>query len=507
MSASDQVEPAVPSIREGLRAFGRDVWLYWAQNALLRIGQFALLPVYLAYLRPEDFGTLALAAVYGALVGVVLGLGLDASILRFFHEWPHAERRRRLGTVWVFSALTALLLTGLLDLLSRSIAGVLVRQIPYEPYLRLTLWTAFLTTFEAVPIALLRVRQESARYMAFAIGAFVLKEALKVYAIVALGRGALGVIEAGLWGAAILAVVYVTWMARQAQPGLTLDDLRVPLRFSLPRIPGGLLETLSTVVDRIVLDKFIPIAQLGGYEVARRFGHVVRDANAPLKMAWVPYAIRLAIERRDAPRLLARMSSYYLALILTFGVGIALVSKELILLFGSGQYGFAAAMIPFFVALFLLDAVFALLGTNLYIAQKTAQVSLAATMSFAVLLASSLVLVPRLGIPGAFAALFLYRLSHGIILLSVANRHYPVPYEWRRIAWMVAGAAAVFALGWRMEIGSAWVSLMVKGALAVGFGLLAGFAVLDGPAVYAIVMGKDHTGLSTSAVPARQAKE
>ncbi|MGH2404791.1 MAG: lipopolysaccharide biosynthesis protein [bacterium] len=498
-SPIERVDPTALSIRQGLRTFGRDIWVYGAQNALLRIGQFALLPVYLASLRTEDFGILALATVYGALAGVVMGLGLDASVLRFFHEWPSDERRRRLGTVWTFSVGSALVLTAIFDVLSRAGAGLLVRQVPYEPYLRLALWTAFLTTLETIPLVLLRVRQEAARYTAFTVGAFVLKEALKVYAIVALGRGALGVIEAGFWGAAIVGAVYVAWMLREAQVGLTLDDLRIPLRFSLPRIPGGILETLNTVLDRIVLDKFIPIGQLGGYEVARRFGHVVRDASAPLKTAWVPYAIRLAIERRDAPQLLARMSSYYIALILTFGIGIALVSRELILLFGGAQYAFAAWMIPVFVALFLLDAVFALLGTNLYIAQKTAQASLVTTISFAVLLISSLIFVPRLGIPGAFVALFLYRLTHGTLLLSVANRHYPVPYEWQRIGWMAASALAAFAAGWRLDIGSAWLSLVLKTALAAGFGAFAGFAILDGQAAYAIMTGKDRNGLRAAA--------
>ncbi len=493
------MDPPVPPVRQALRTFGRDIWVYWGQNAAVRIGQFVLLPIYFAYLRTEDFGILALATVYGALAGVVLGFGLDGAILRFFYEWPPNERRRRLGTIWTFSVASALLLTGILDALGRAGAGLLVRQVPYEPYLRLALWTAFLTSFEAIPLMLLRVRQESTRYTVFTVGAFVLKEGLKVYALVALHRGALGVIEAGFWAAAIVAVVYVALMLREAKIGLHLGDLRVPLRFCLPRIPGGIMDTLNTVLDRIVLDKFIPIGQLGGYEVARRFGQGVRDANAPLKTAWVPYAIRLSIERREAPQLLARMSSYYIALILTFGIGIALVSREVLLLFGGTQYAFAAWMIPLFVALFVLDGAFALFGTNLYIAQKTAEASVLSMVSFAVLLISSLVFVPRLGIPGAFVALFLHRLTQGTLLFSVANKHYPVPYEWRRIAWMVASGLAVFVAGWRLEAGSLWLLLSVKAALAAGFGLFAGFAILDGHAAYAIMTGKDRTGLRAAA--------
>lgn len=483
--------PAGPSrFRTGLLAFGRDVSVYGVQGVLLRVAQFALLPVYLAYLTPEDFGTLALATVFSALVAVFLGLGLDAAVLRFFFEWSGEERRRAIGTVWLFAVASALVLTILADRAGPGIAQVLIRQVPYEPYLRLTLWTTFFTSFEAIPLALLRCRQESGRYAVMSMGSFLLKEALKIYALVWFQRGVLGVLQGGLIASTVLALFYTVWMLTQVRLGIAFHYLRGPLRFSLPRIPGGVIDTVGTILDRILLEKYITVSQVGAYEVARRFGNIVRDVNLPLKTAWVPYVFRLAIERQEAPALIARISTYYLALLLSVALAVALLSQELVVLFGGPQYVTAQTLVPLFVLLALFDGLFGLLGTNVYIAKKTLQGSVVAAVSFAVLLSALLILVPRFQIPGAILALLLHRVVHTSALLWLLGRSYPVPYEWRKIIEMLAAGVAMFGLATILDGGDFWPRLMLRVVLAALFTAVVAFRFLNGRAAYHLLVAR-----------------
>jgi O-antigen/teichoic acid export membrane protein len=481
------------TLRQGVQDFGRDVAIYWGQNLVVRVAQLALLPLYLAYLTPDDFGVLALATVYGSLVGVFLGLGLDVAVLRFYHDWPPGERRRHVGSLWAFGLLGGLALTVLFGILTRWLAPALIRQVPYEPYLRLALWTAFFTNFESVPLALLRIQQRSRRYALFTVGSFLIRESLKVYAAVILGRGALGVLQGGFYGAAIMAVIYTALILMEVELVWAPHHLRLPLTFALPKVPGGVLDTLTAITDRIVLQKFIPIGQLGSYEVGRRFGNFVRDASLPLKIAWVPYAIRLAVERSEAPRLLARMSSFYLGALLVFGVAAALLPRQLIALFGGREYAQASTFVPFFTALFVLDGAFVLFGTNLYIARKTLQASLAAAASFGVLLAASLALVPSLKIPGAFLALFIHRAFHGVLLFSISRASYPVPYEWGRIGVMTAAAVGVVAAGTVLPLGESWLALLLQVGLTLGFALLVGVVFLNGRAAAGTLLERYRT--------------
>lgn len=474
-------------IHEGIRVFARDVSLYGVQNLALRMGQFLLLPLYLAYLGPEDFGVLALTTVFAALVGVFIGLGLDAAILRFYHEWNSSERPQRLGAVWLFSVVAALTLTVLLVLLGRTWARMLIRQVPFDPYLRLTLWTVFFTTLEGIPLAVLRARQASGAYSVQAVGAFLLTEGLRIYTLVVLQTGVLGLIQAGLVASVFRGLISAAWLAPSVRFGMRAEYLREPLRFALPRIPGGILETLATILDRLALEKFIPMSQLGGYEVARRLGNVVREVNIPLKTAWLPYAIRVAVEHVEAPRHLARMSTYYLTIVLAVGAVVAVLSREVLTLLGGGRYASVWPLVPLFAALFALDAASALLGTNLYIARRTGAVSLAATFSFLVLLAGLVTFVPLYGIPGAVGALFLYRLSQGLLLFFLSRIHYPVPYAWRTVVCMVGLTLGLVAVGMRIAVANVWLSLLAKGVLVGVAGVVAALVILDGSGAYAVL--------------------
>lgn len=467
-------------LRDALRIFGRDVSHYSIQGAVLRIGQFALFPVYLAFLGPQDFGVLALATVYAAFASPFLGMGLDTAVLRFFHEWPENERRARLGTIWLLAGGSAFLITPVFDALGRVLGQAVIRQVPYQPFLQLALWTAFFASFEAMPVALLRCRQQSARLATLAIGGFVLVELLKLYSLVVLKQGVLGVIRAGFLGSAILAVAYVYWMFRQVDIRFVPTYLRDPLGFALPRIPGGVIDMVTGILDRIILEKFVSVSDLGRYEVARRFGNIVRDVNAPLKAAWVPYAIRLAIQIPDAPRILARMASYYIAVLLLFGLVATLVSKELIALFGGAPFAVASAYVPVFVLFALLDTAFNLLGTNLYIARKTSHALVAATISLAIFAGSSLMLIPRWLIPGTLTAMFLYRVSFGTSLFVLADKYYHVPFEWRKIGSLVVLVVALLLVGSVLATQIMWVDLAIKGLIVGVFIAIGGFVILDG---------------------------
>lgn len=475
------------STHEGIRAFVRDVSLYGAQNLASRVGQFLLLPIYLKYLGPEDFGVLAITTIFAALAGVFVGFSLDAAVLRFYHEWRPSERALRLGTVWLFTVVCALASTVLIGFLGQNWAWAVIRQVPYDPYLRLALWTVFFTTLEGIPLAVLRARQASAAYSVQTVGAFLLTEGLKIYALIVLQTGVLGIIQAGLIASVFRALIAAIWLAPSVRLGMKVEYLGESLRFALPRIPGGILETLATVLDRLALEKFIPISQLGGYEVARRLGSVVREANIPLKTAWLPYAIRVADEHSAAPHHLARMSTYYLAVVFGVAAVLAIVSREVLTILGEGRYVSTWPLVPLFAAIFSLDAAISLLGINLYIARRTGAASLAVTFSFLVLLAGMVTLVPLYGIPGAVGALFLYRLSQGLLLFFLSRVHYPVPYAWRTLMCMVGLTLGLVALGMRIVIANVWLSFLAKGVLVGAAGLVAALIILDGSAAYAVL--------------------
>src|SRR5688572_14719202 len=94
------------------RFFGQSA-LYAASGAIVRAGNFMLLPVYWRYMTPSEFGILAITEIVSMGLLGVLTLCLEGALVRFFHEWPEGERRRRLGALWVASLFGTVVLSGL----------------------------------------------------------------------------------------------------------------------------------------------------------------------------------------------------------------------------------------------------------------------------------------------------------------------------------------------------------------------------------------------------------
>ena len=69
------------------------------------IVSFLLLPVYVRYLTPEDYGVISLLLTVEVVSKIVFRWGVDASFMRLYYDCPdHASRQRLASTIFWFLA-------------------------------------------------------------------------------------------------------------------------------------------------------------------------------------------------------------------------------------------------------------------------------------------------------------------------------------------------------------------------------------------------------------------
>src|SRR5579883_2020244 len=131
------------SARSSTKALGLDAAVYALSEILLRGLAFALLPVYTHYLSPAEYGLLNLANVYVGLLGTVMTLAIQSSIVRLYFMYEREERRRFLGTLLGFMLVVPGAIALALDALARTgRLTTLIQGLP-QNYFRLAVWTAF----------------------------------------------------------------------------------------------------------------------------------------------------------------------------------------------------------------------------------------------------------------------------------------------------------------------------------------------------------------------------
>jgi O-antigen/teichoic acid export membrane protein len=56
---------------------------------------FLLLPLYTAFLTPEDYGIISLATVVASIFGIIATGGLNGAVLKFYYNFDDKETRKK----------------------------------------------------------------------------------------------------------------------------------------------------------------------------------------------------------------------------------------------------------------------------------------------------------------------------------------------------------------------------------------------------------------------------
>jgi O-antigen/teichoic acid export membrane protein len=433
-------------MKQALLQLPRQAIVYGLGQVLARGAGFLLIPLYTHSLSQEEYGILAVTASLSWVLAIILGLGIDAAVVRFFFDHQGIARREYCGTAWIAMTITSLIATALLDKFGAPAAHALFPAIPFTPYLRLILWANFFALSSAIPLALFRARQQATRYALLTAGGVVMTLALTLAFVVGLRRGARGALEASLVSAAVFAVPYWVIALRNVRLVLRLSFLREVLAFGLPLVPHALAAWALNLSDRIILQRTVSLEQTSIYYLGYQVGAALGILGMAINNAWSPFVYRIVSEEdAHAPQIIARLSTYGLAVIVLVGLAVALFASEAVRLLAPAGYWKAAPVAEIVALAFVLQGFYFFIVSGLFASKRTAPLPLVTAAAAASNIALNVWLIPRFGIlaPAWNTAVGFAVLLGGSWLLS--RRLYPVPFEWKRIGCLL-GVSACAAL-------------------------------------------------------------
>jgi O-antigen/teichoic acid export membrane protein len=433
---------------------------------------FLLVPLYTRFLRPVDYGDLALLLLFGTMAKIVFRLGLDAGFFRIHYDLPTERERKALaGTIVVFSAISGGALLGLVAALARPLTNVLLGTAAPAHWVIVVAADVYLGAFAFVPLSLLRIQDRPGVFSTFSAGRHALNTALKVFLIMR-GLGVSGVVWSDLAATGAFALALLPGLRRHAVLAFSPRLLREALGFGLPKVPHGILVQVQNLADRKILDLFVARAEVGIYQLGYTFGTAVKFPLSAFEPAWQPF-VYAQVHEPDAPATLARVVRFAFAGFAAVGLAVAVLGPELLVLMTPKAAGYRAAapVIPVVALAYVLHGVFLLTSIGIGISKRARYYPMVTAAAAATNVAASLVLIPRLGMMGAAWATVLSYAVMAALGYALSQRLYPLPLEWRRLGRAVAAAMAVY-LGSRLAPAALWP--------AVGFkvGLLAAFPVL-----------------------------
>ena len=117
-----------------------------------------------------------------------------------------------------------------------------------------------------------------------------------------------------------------------------MKPLYMSLRYSLPLVPGNILESSYSVLDRFFLDKLVPINQIGLYSFARKFAQIFSIVINVLQLGMAPFFIRVFNNMNDYKKIIGNSYSFFCITISTATIGLSLFTNDIIILLGEQSY-------------------------------------------------------------------------------------------------------------------------------------------------------------------------
>ena len=449
--------------------------VYLLGNLLQKATAFLLIPIYTRALSTAQYGLLELANTVVNLALVVAALGVPSAINKCLHrDCPdEAARRRLLGTTTLFTLGCTAVLGGigwlLQDWLAARVApgpeGLLVVR-------AMILWIVF-AQLAVIPFEALRATGRAHLYVGLSVAQLAVQSGVTLWLVAGRGWDLAGVLAGNVAGFVTVGIVGGAALARGATWTFDRRLLRASVRYGAAMIPVFVAGFVVTLSDRFFLGTLAGLGVLGVYALGYKFGALLDLLLVmPFQRAWTPMFFSLS-HRDDAPRILARVTTFLAGLLALATVGVSLATPPFLRLAAGAEFQGAARFVPLVCLAYVLSGLANCLGNGLVVAEKVPLIGACAALAAASSLVFNAILVPRLqGYGAALAAI----VSFGVQLTAVVTllrRHYPVRLEWRRFAGIGLAALPALAIGLALPPLPLPLDAVVRLALLASYPLLA----------------------------------
>lgn len=375
---------------------------YMIASFLPAIVGFLMLPIYSRYLIPEDYGVLALVLSLQAFLPLIMTLQIHSSISRFYFDYK--DNKIKLHTfISTLTLLTFILSTIILILVLLNYKEIIFflfpKTIGYNNLFLLGILTAYLTVFNSIFIALIRVQQKAKLFMKASISLFFISLTINILEVVIYERGAYGVVEATFITIGISFFAYTFLVKELFTLKFDFNMVLEPLKYSIPLIPHSLSGLIFMYSDRIILERYVTLSAIGLYMFADKVAMIFKILVNEFNSAFSPFFNEKSKQSKvEAIKEVQNISLVFIYVTSMLMVLVALFSVELVYLLLDEKYFDTWIMIPLLSSAYIFRSLYCFSSSGLFFEKQTGKVAIITIVSGLANIGLNLWLIPIYGL-------------------------------------------------------------------------------------------------------------
>lgn len=230
-------------------------------------------PIYLSHLGTEQYGVLNLFLLYSGIITQIFTLGISQAF--GFYYWDVYKNRDELKKL-ISTTLTTLISIQIIFIIigilfGESLLSILVKDdvsFSYSPFFLLSLgYSAFMVFYELF-LYFFRNENKIKLYAFLSISTLICFTIGSIIGVILLDLKALGAVFGRTAGYGLIILIFLGYFIRKYGLGFELKQVKILFIFSLPLFVNGLIGSFGHSIDRLLIERFDTLGNLGIYALA-----------------------------------------------------------------------------------------------------------------------------------------------------------------------------------------------------------------------------------------------
>ena len=436
--------------------------IYGVTGVINRALGFFLIPVYTYYIKPREYGVLALLMIILAAIPLVLRMGLGNALLRSWYDYEEDARPQLATTVFIFLLVTSIPILLIFTYFTPQTSTYIFETDSYITHLKFIYILAFLEIFNVVPDTLLRLRNASLHYSICQTIGFIFQLITNIYLVVYWEMGIQGVLIGNLVGAVLENSIMFIITLPQMKWGFNVPELKKMLAFGFPLIFGRLSAICFQWIDRFFLKYYTDLRQVGLYSLGNQLTTPISLLiSMPFGMIWANMQVSV-MNDKDAKEYYARMLTYVVYGSSFLALGLSILVEDVLRIIATAKYWEVATIVPWLALSAVFDVANPTLGVGISLLRKSYLSPIIVAVAALSNVVLNFLLIPKLGMKGAAIATLISYIVISCLRYFISDKLMHIDYEWGRVSKIVILATILFFISKLIIIERPIISFLVK---------------------------------------------
>jgi len=312
-----------------------------------------LIPLTTFFLDPEDFGLFALIAV---LVLPIQALASSSSRWviggNTFKGMTEDSYRELIFNLLLFEFLVRSSIVLVYFLMGRQILALVFGEVSdlYLRFFHLALAASWLGSIWPSVSYLMIIQKKAIVYAIFSVVQLCINGLVTIVGFWQLGWGVETLFFALVTANLISLLFELLFLRNQVKIKVSKVSLRNILGYFFRSIPGGTLEIINSMIERILITQYVSLAGLGLYSHSHQYLGIMKSATQAFSNVLTPRTLQVYSEGAD-PREIGALLFFWYAFLSVLGIGIVFFADELIALLTHDKFTDASPLLVLWVFL------------------------------------------------------------------------------------------------------------------------------------------------------------